>query len=126
MQQDRHAAGGAAPAGSIAAVDSPVHVGVGFCTQFLACTVFDLSFFVKVFNFRVYVYFWVCCVFFCSYCCFCVLKVFRPLLNISIEFSAEEFETALITPNDTLSDIHIPLLKVCLKLIKMFTLCLCC
>ncbi|XP_030937785.1 DDT domain-containing protein DDR4 [Quercus lobata] len=39
------------------------------------------------------------------------LHVFRPLLNISIEFSAEEFETALITPNDTLSDIHIPLLK---------------
>lgn len=41
-----------------------------------------------------------------------VLQVFRPLLNISAEFSAEEFETALITPNDTLSDIHIPLLKV--------------
>ncbi|KAH7528524.1 DDT domain-containing protein DDR4 isoform X2 [Ziziphus jujuba] len=39
------------------------------------------------------------------------LHVFRPLLNISVEFSAEEFETALITPNDTLSDIHIPLLK---------------
>ncbi|KAH7550378.1 hypothetical protein JRO89_XS13G0180800 [Xanthoceras sorbifolium] len=40
------------------------------------------------------------------------LHVFRPLLNISAEFSAEEFETALITPNDTLSDIHIPILKV--------------
>ncbi|PON61040.1 DDT domain containing protein [Parasponia andersonii] len=39
------------------------------------------------------------------------LHVFRPLLNISAEFSAEEFETALLTPNDTLSDIHIPLLK---------------
>ncbi|KAG6635337.1 DDT domain-containing protein DDR4-like isoform X1 [Carya illinoinensis] len=39
------------------------------------------------------------------------LHVFRPLLNISVEFSAEEFETALITPNDTLSDIHMPLLK---------------
>ncbi|KAG2675722.1 hypothetical protein I3760_12G018700 [Carya illinoinensis] len=39
------------------------------------------------------------------------LHVFRPLLNISLEFSAEEFETALITPNDTLSDIHMPLLK---------------
>lgn len=39
------------------------------------------------------------------------LHVFRPLLNITAEFSAEEFETALITPNDTLSDIHIPLLK---------------
>lgn len=41
-----------------------------------------------------------------------VLQIFRPLLNISVEFSAEEFETALITPNDTLSDIHMPLLKV--------------
>ncbi|GLT25863.1 hypothetical protein SLA2020_009650 [Shorea laevis] len=39
------------------------------------------------------------------------LHVFRPLLNIQVEFSAEEFETALITPNDTLGDIHIPLLK---------------
>ncbi|XP_022727568.1 DDT domain-containing protein DDR4-like [Durio zibethinus] len=39
------------------------------------------------------------------------LHVFRPLLNIAVEFSAEEFETALITPNDTLGDIHIPLLK---------------
>ena len=29
-----------------------------------------------------------------------------------MEFSAEEFETALLNPNDTLSDIHIPLLKV--------------
>lgn len=38
--------------------------------------------------------------------------MFRPLLKISAEFSAEEFETALLTPNDTLSDIHIPLLKV--------------
>ncbi|XP_038680359.1 DDT domain-containing protein DDR4-like [Tripterygium wilfordii] len=39
------------------------------------------------------------------------LNVFRPLLNITAEFSAEELETALITPNDTLSDLHIPLLK---------------
>lgn len=38
--------------------------------------------------------------------------MFRPLLNVTAEFSAEEFETALITPNDTLSDIHIPILKV--------------
>lgn len=37
--------------------------------------------------------------------------MFRPLLNISVEFSAEELETALITPNNTLDDIHIPLLK---------------
>ncbi|XP_077210166.1 DDT domain-containing protein DDR4-like [Tasmannia lanceolata] len=39
------------------------------------------------------------------------LHVFRPLLNIKIEFSAEELETALIMPNSTLDDIHIPLLK---------------
>ncbi|KAL3575230.1 hypothetical protein D5086_023331 [Populus alba] len=39
------------------------------------------------------------------------LNVFRHLLNITVEFSAEEFETALITPNDTLGDIHMPLLK---------------
>ncbi|KAK8511790.1 hypothetical protein V6N13_029379 [Hibiscus sabdariffa] len=39
------------------------------------------------------------------------LHVFRPLLNIAVEFSAEEFETALITPNDTLADIHMPLMK---------------
>ncbi|CAK7322907.1 unnamed protein product [Dovyalis caffra] len=39
------------------------------------------------------------------------LNVFRHLLNIRVEFSAEEFETALITPNDTLGDIHMPLLK---------------
>ncbi|KAL8225655.1 hypothetical protein R6Q57_018212 [Mikania cordata] len=38
-------------------------------------------------------------------------NVFRPLLNIKVEFSVEEFETALMTPNGTLSDIHIPLLK---------------
>ena len=41
-----------------------------------------------------------------------LLQLFRPLLNISVEFSAEEFETALLTPNDTLGDIHVPLLKV--------------
>lgn len=41
-----------------------------------------------------------------------LLQLFRHLLNISVEFSAEEFETALLTPNDTLSDIHMPLLKV--------------
>ncbi|GFZ07766.1 DDT domain superfamily [Actinidia rufa] len=40
------------------------------------------------------------------------LNVFRPLLNIKVEFSMEEFETALITPNNTLGDVHIPLLKV--------------
>ncbi|RRT67791.1 hypothetical protein B296_00036382 [Ensete ventricosum] len=35
-----------------------------------------------------------------------------PLLNIGMEFSAEELETALITPNSTLDDVHMPLLKV--------------
>ncbi|XP_063949395.1 DDT domain-containing protein DDR4 isoform X1 [Daucus carota subsp. sativus] len=39
------------------------------------------------------------------------LNVFRPILNIKAEFSAEEFETALLTPDSTLADIHIPLLK---------------
>ncbi|KAG8379085.1 hypothetical protein BUALT_Bualt07G0051500 [Buddleja alternifolia] len=39
------------------------------------------------------------------------LNVFRPLLNIKVEFSAEEFETALISPNNTLGDVHMPLLK---------------
>ncbi|KAG6410304.1 hypothetical protein SASPL_128362 [Salvia splendens] len=35
----------------------------------------------------------------------------RPLLNVKMEFSAEEFETALIIPNNTLAEIHMPLLK---------------
>ncbi|KAK1282314.1 hypothetical protein QJS10_CPB22g01186 [Acorus calamus] len=39
------------------------------------------------------------------------LHVFRPLLNINAEFSAEELETAMIAPNSTLDDVHIPLLK---------------
>ncbi|XP_074316971.1 DDT domain-containing protein DDR4-like [Silene latifolia] len=39
------------------------------------------------------------------------LHVFRPLLNITVEFSAEELESALLTPNGTLGDVHIPLLK---------------
>ncbi|XWS60637.1 hypothetical protein CRYUN_Cryun07bG0052500 [Craigia yunnanensis] len=47
------------------------------------------------------------------------LHAFRPLLNIAVEFSAEEFETALITPNDTLGDIHIPLLKAIPPITRM-------
>ncbi|GAV66713.1 DDT domain-containing protein [Cephalotus follicularis] len=47
------------------------------------------------------------------------LHAFRPLLNIAAEFSAEEFETALITPNDTLGDIHIPLLKAIPPITRM-------
>ncbi|KAK1407282.1 hypothetical protein QVD17_38896 [Tagetes erecta] len=39
------------------------------------------------------------------------LNVFRPLLNIKAEFSVEELETAIISPNNTLGEIHIPLLK---------------
>ncbi|VFR01255.1 unnamed protein product [Cuscuta campestris] len=38
-------------------------------------------------------------------------NVFRHFLNIKVEFSVEEFETALIRPNSTLASIHIPLLK---------------
>lgn len=40
------------------------------------------------------------------------MQVFRDQLNVLAEFSVEELETALIMPNDTLGDIHIPLLKV--------------
>ncbi|KAE9601463.1 hypothetical protein Lal_00023933 [Lupinus albus] len=47
------------------------------------------------------------------------LHLFRPLLNISIEFSAEEFESALLIPNDTLSDIHMPLLKAIPPITRM-------
>ena len=35
-------------------------------------------------------------------------------MNVKVEFSAEEFETALINPNNTLAEIHMPLLKVSL------------
>ncbi|KAL3575242.1 hypothetical protein D5086_023343 [Populus alba] len=52
------------------------------------------------------------------------LNVFRHLLNITVEFSAEEFETALITPNDTLGDIHMPLLKADLELLLVGSLVL--
>ncbi|XP_058073836.1 DDT domain-containing protein DDR4 isoform X2 [Magnolia sinica] len=48
-----------------------------------------------------------------------LLHVFRPLLNIGVEFSAEELETALITPNNTLGDIHIPLLKAIPPIARM-------
>ncbi|KAJ1288144.1 hypothetical protein BS78_02G067400 [Paspalum vaginatum] len=39
------------------------------------------------------------------------LHVFRPHLNITAEFTAEDLEAALITPNETLDDVHMPLLK---------------
>ncbi|CAN6303138.1 unnamed protein product [Urochloa humidicola] len=39
------------------------------------------------------------------------LHVFRPLLNVAVEFTAEELEDAIITPNGTLDDVHMPLLK---------------
>ncbi|KAG8081010.1 hypothetical protein GUJ93_ZPchr0007g5311 [Zizania palustris] len=39
------------------------------------------------------------------------LHVFWPLLNITGEFTAEDLEEALITPNSTLDDVHMPLLK---------------
>lgn len=38
--------------------------------------------------------------------------MFRPLLNITGEFTAEDLEAALITPNEILDDVHMPLLKV--------------
>lgn len=69
-----------------------------YCDLFLAKLLYFWYFRVYIFGLFIFLFF--------------VLQVFRPLLNISLEFSAEEFETALITPNDTLSDIHIPLLKV--------------
>ncbi|VAI23543.1 unnamed protein product [Triticum turgidum subsp. durum] len=39
------------------------------------------------------------------------LQVFRPLLNIAVEFTAEELEDALIVPNGTLEGLHVPLLR---------------
>ncbi|KAL3018473.1 hypothetical protein AAZX31_05G030200 [Glycine max] len=47
------------------------------------------------------------------------MHLFRPLLNISLEFSAEEFETALLTPNETLFHIHMPLLKAIPPITRM-------
>ncbi|CAO2826736.1 unnamed protein product [Amaranthus hypochondriacus] len=47
------------------------------------------------------------------------LNVFREVLNITAEFSAEELETALLTPNSTLNDVHIPLLKAIPPVIRM-------
>ncbi|KAJ6830142.1 DDT domain-containing protein DDR4 [Iris pallida] len=47
------------------------------------------------------------------------LHVFRPLLNINLEFSAEELETALVTPNSTLDDVHMPLLKAIPPITRM-------
>ncbi|GAB2235368.1 hypothetical protein Droror1_Dr00025792 [Drosera rotundifolia] len=44
--------------------------------------------------------------------CASSLWIFSPLLKITAEFSVEELETALITPNNTLGDVHTPLLKV--------------
>jgi len=108
-QQDCDAAGGTSPALAIAALDPPLHVGIGFPTQFLARELSKASIFFRLrvlwlvsYCLRAYVFFVL----------LCASQAFRPLLNISAEFSVEELETALITPNDTLSDIHIPLLKV--------------
>ncbi|RWR82783.1 DDT domain-containing protein DDR4 isoform X1 [Cinnamomum micranthum f. kanehirae] len=47
------------------------------------------------------------------------LHTFRPFLNIGIEFSAEELESALITPNGILDDIHIPLLRAIPPITRM-------
>jgi len=108
MRQDRDAAGRTALAGAVAALQPPVHVGIGFNTQFFECELRDFGFFF-FFCFSL-----VCCAFFVLRFLWLLLlpQLFRHLLNISVEFSAEEFETALLTPNDTLGDIHMPLLKV--------------
>ncbi|CAM0876951.1 unnamed protein product [Alopecurus aequalis] len=39
------------------------------------------------------------------------LHVFRPLLNVAVEFTAEELEDAILAPNATLEDLHTPLLR---------------
>uniref|UniRef100_A0A0D9W0A2 DDT domain-containing protein n=1 Tax=Leersia perrieri TaxID=77586 RepID=A0A0D9W0A2_9ORYZ len=39
------------------------------------------------------------------------LHVFRPLLNIEADFTAEELEDAILLSNNKLADIHMPLLK---------------
>lgn len=46
-------------------------------------------------------------------------------MNIVVEFSAEELETALLTPNTTLDDIHIPILKVSANFLHSLLLVLC-
>jgi hypothetical protein len=51
--------------------------------------------------------------------CFWWAQVFRPLLNITAEFTAEELEAALITPNEILDDVHMPLLKVGSLLVQL-------
>lgn len=51
--------------------------------------------------------------------CFWWAQVFRPLLNITAEFTAEELEAALITPNEILDDVHMPLLKVGLLVVQL-------
>jgi hypothetical protein len=43
--------------------------------------------------------------------------VFWPLLNIAVEFTAEELENAIVAPNRVLEDLHIPLLRVSLYLL---------
>lgn len=40
------------------------------------------------------------------------MQVFRPVLNVKVEFSIEELESALLKPNALLDAIHIALLKV--------------
>eukprot|EP00268_Persea_americana_P049249 TRINITY_DN5266_c0_g2_i1.p1 TRINITY_DN5266_c0_g2~~TRINITY_DN5266_c0_g2_i1.p1 ORF type:complete len:683 (-),score=153.58 TRINITY_DN5266_c0_g2_i1:563-2611(-) len=47
------------------------------------------------------------------------LHIFRRFLNIGIEFTAEELESALITPNDILDDVHIPLVRAIRPVARM-------
>lgn len=39
-------------------------------------------------------------------------QVFEPVIESNLKISAEEIETALIEPNDSLSQLHMALLKV--------------
>ena len=40
------------------------------------------------------------------------LQVFRPILKLKVEFTIEDLESALLTPNSLLEELHIVLLKV--------------
>ena len=44
--------------------------------------------------------------------CCCFLQVFEPVIKSNLKISAEEIESALIEPNDSLAQLHICLLKV--------------
>ncbi|KAF5207078.1 Ddt domain-containing protein ddr4 [Thalictrum thalictroides] len=49
------------------------------------------------------------------------LRVFKPMINSKLQISAVEIETALISPNSILSELHISLLKGILPVSKTLT-----